>query len=286
MKIQFTTTDQVSLAGQLIEAKAAKAVVLINPGTATKTSFYLPFAQFLAEHGYHVLLWNYRGCCESRTGSIKHSAYRYADIGNYDIPAAINQAKALFPELPLYCIGHSAGGQQIGFTETSQQLAGLIAVAVSAGHMPHMPLGYRLQANLFFRVIVPLSVRLCGYVPAKKLKLMEDLPSQMAIEWGNWCKEDSMFFSPKYYAEAVPNSIYQQLGFPVHVITASDDEISTPKNTENLWKHIHSQHGISFKSYDAASSPKRAIGHFGYFRKANQHIWQDILQQLQEFQQR
>ena len=56
MKIQFTTTDQVSLAGQLIEAKAAKAVVLINPGTATKTSFYLPFAQFLAEHGYHVLI--------------------------------------------------------------------------------------------------------------------------------------------------------------------------------------------------------------------------------------
>lgn len=56
MKIQFTTTDQVSLAGQLIEAKAAKAMVLINPGTATKTSFYLPFAQFLAEHGYHVLL--------------------------------------------------------------------------------------------------------------------------------------------------------------------------------------------------------------------------------------
>lgn len=283
MQIQFTTTDHVSLAGQVLRAEQGKAVVLINPATATNTAYYLPFANFLVAHGYHVMLWNYRGYCESRLTDIKHSDFTYADIGNYDIPAAINQAKALFPDLPLYCIGHSAGGQQIGFTETSQQLSGLIAVAVSAGYAGHMPLGYRLKANLFFRAIVPLSVRLVGYVPAKKLKLMEDLPSKMAIEWGRWCKEENMFFSPKYYAQAVPNSIYQQLEFPVQVITATDDEISTAKNTHNLWQHIHSHQGINFHCYDAKQSPSRSIEHFGYFRKTNQFIWQDMLQTLEQF---
>src|SRR5690554_7760137 len=37
-----------------------------NPGTATKTTFYAPFAEFLADNGYHVMLWNYRGFCESK----------------------------------------------------------------------------------------------------------------------------------------------------------------------------------------------------------------------------
>lgn len=69
----------------------------------------------------------------------------------------------------------------------------------------------------------------------------------------------------------------------MHVFTADDDEISTDFNTKRLWKHIKSTQSIEFTHYKAAEMPKKAVGHFGYFRKANQQIWQDVVAKLNEF---
>lgn len=283
MNIEFTAADGTLLKGQVITSASPKAVVLLNPGTATKTSFYQPFAQFLAEHGYHVMLWNYRGFCESRTQALKGSDIRFSDIGLKDIPAAITKAQALFGDLPLYCVGHSAGGQQIGFAENCNQLQGMVSLAVSTGYFGEMPLAYRLQAQLFFKVITPISNALFGYVRAAKLNIMEDLPPQLAKQWGQFCGKKDFFFDP-VFAKAIPElGHYRTFNFPVHVFTADDDEISTAANTQNLWKHIRSTQPIEFTRYRAADFPKKAVGHFGYFRKANQPIWQDVLTKLDGF---
>lgn len=184
MDIQFTAADGVTLNGFVIEANNPKAVVLLNPGTATKTHFYRPFAEFLAEHGFHVMLWNYRGFCISRTESIARSDIEYTHIGERDISAAIQHAKTLYPDLPLLCVGHSTGGQQVGLAENCNALQGLVAVAVSTGYFGTMPLAYRLQAHFFFKLFTPVSVALSGYVQAKRFNLMEDLPPKLAKEWG------------------------------------------------------------------------------------------------------
>src|SRR5699024_5967309 len=153
MDIQFNAADGVQLNGFIIEAESPKAVVLLNPGTATKTHFYRPFAEYLAQNGYHGVLWNYRGFCLSRTQEMARSDIEYTHIGERDIPAAITKAKTLYPELPLYCVGHSTGGQQIGLAENCNALDGLVAVAVSTGYYGGMPADYRRQAKLFFKVI-------------------------------------------------------------------------------------------------------------------------------------
>lgn len=283
MEIEFTASDGVLLRGELLEAKSAKAVVLINPGTATKTRFYRPFSEFLVANGYHVLLWNYRGFGESRTADLAHSDIEYTDIGEFDIPAAISYVKNTFPELPLYCVGHSTGGQQIGLAHNCNELNGLVAVAVSTGYFGSMPSMYKAQAHLFFKVITPISNKLFGYVKAKQLNLMEDLPPKLATEWGQWCKKKDFMFDKKF-AQAKPQiKNYRRFDFPVHVFTADDDEISTDFNTKRLWQHISSSKPIEFTRYKAADMPKKAVGHFGYFRRANQQVWQDILAQLEAF---
>lgn len=284
MNIQFTTEDQVTLSGQVFEAKAAKGVVIVNPGTATKTSFYVPFAEFLAENGYHVLLWNYRGFCDSRPASLVGSDISFADIGQWDIPAAINKAKALYPGLPLYCVGHSAGGQQIGFAYNCNELEGMVGLAVSTGYFGTMPLGYRIKAHLFFKVIAPVSSALFGYVKAEQLKLMEDVPAKLAKEWGQWCANKEFFFAPKFAKKKPHLQHYKKLEFPVHVYTADDDEISTAKNVASLWKNIETKQPVKFTVYQSAKMPKKAVGHFGYFRRANKAVWQDVLTSLNSFQ--
>lgn len=283
MNIEFTAADGYVLKGQIIAAQKPKAAVLLNPGTATKTSFYIPFAQFLAEQGYSVMLWNYRGFCESRTQSIKHSDIQFSDIGIKDIPAAISKAKEVFIDLPLYCVGHSAGGQQIGLAENCNELQGMVGLAVSTGYYSTMPKAYRTQAHLFFKVIAPISNALFGYVKAEKLNIMEDLPPKLAKQWGQFCSRKDFFFDPKFAKQTPELANYRTLNFPVHVFTADDDEISTDFNTKRLWKHIKSTQPIEFTRYKAAEMPKKAVGHFGYFRKANQQIWQDVATQLNEF---
>lgn len=280
MNIEFSAADGVVLKGQVIAPEQPKAAVILNPGTATKTSFYIPFAEFLAEHGYAVLLWNYRGFCESRQGCLKGSNISFTDVGQYDIPAAINKAKELYPNLPLYCIGHSAGGQQVGYAHNCNELAGMVGIAVSTGYFGTMPTSYRFKAHLFFKVISPISNALYGYVKASKLNIMEDLPPKLAKEWGKWCARPDFFFDPRFAKKKPHLAEFKTYDFPVHVFTADDDEISTEFNTKSLWKHINSTKPIEFTWYKAAEMPKKAVGHFGYFRKSNQQIWQDVVATL------
>ncbi len=283
MNKEFTAQDGTLLKGRVFPAKNPKAAVLLNPGTATWTGFYAPFAEFLAEHGYSVMLWNYRGFCESRNERLAGSKIRFSDIGRLDIPAALDKAGELFAGLPLYCVAHSAGGQQLGFAANCNQLRGLVAVASSTGYFWNMPPVYRFKALLFFKLIAPLSSALFGYVKAKSLGLMEDLPPQLAREWGYWCGKKDFLFDPEVIAAYPGDPYFHHYRFPVHVITADDDEISTEKNLANLWKHIHSSQPITFTRYRAADMPGNKVGHFGYFRRSYQLIWQDILAQLDAF---
>lgn len=284
MTIEFHAQDGTLLKGHQFTATHPKAAVLLNPGTAIKTGFYVPFAEFLAEQGYHVLLWNYRGFGESRHGSLKGSNILFSDIGRRDIPAAINKAQELFPGLPLYCIGHSAGGQQFGFAPNCNEVSGLITVGSSTGHFGGMPLAYRLKAHLFFKVIAPVSTALFGYVKASSLKLMEDLPPKLAREWGRWCGKENFLFDPEFFNEYRSTSRFHDYQFPVHAITADDDEIATPANSAGLWKHINSSQPITFTCYQSAEMPNKKIGHFNYFRRSHQRIWHDITAQLEQFE--
>lgn len=269
--------------GILYETKKTKGVVLFNPGIATKTSFYRPFARYLSEHGFHVLLWNYRGFCESKINILVGSRYKYSDIGRYDIPSAIDDLVSRFPNLPLYCVGHSAGSQQIGLANNHEKLAGLIAMASSAGYFPYMPLGYLVKANFLFRVYGPLTGLIFMYVPAKRVGLMEDLSVGMVKEWGAWCKEKELLFSPKFYGRTVPVGAYKNFKFLIHVITADDDEICTERNLESFWKNVQSDKEITFTRYKAMDFSHGKIGHFGYFREENKEISCDIVEKLNSF---
>lgn len=280
--ISVKTADNVTLNGTHLAANNPKATVLLNPGTATKTTYYLPFAEFLVSQGFDVVVWNYRGFCESKTSQLKGCSYQYSDIGRFDMPAMIDKAKSINPTLPLYCVGHSAGGQQIGLAANYQKLDALVAVAVSAGYFGYMPTGYRIKANFFFRLFSPITGALFKYVPAKKMNFMEDLPVGFTREWSAWCREKQLFFSNKFYGKSIAEGTYKNFDIPTYVFTADDDEICTEQNVHNFWRNVTSKHPIAFKRYQSAQLPAKKVGHFGYFRKHNQAIWHDILTALNE----
>ncbi|WP_312858583.1 hypothetical protein [Rhizobium sp. G21] len=58
-----------------------QGVVVVNCATGVQARFYHAYARFLAEHGYHVLTYDYRGIGLSRPERLRGSGYRWRDWG-------------------------------------------------------------------------------------------------------------------------------------------------------------------------------------------------------------
>lgn len=279
---ETTCEDGIKLKGILLIPESPKAVVQFNCGTATKKEFYLPFLTHLAENDYLCCLWNYRG--SHPDDDLKGSEYRYADYGLKDMPAIKSYLQNRFPNLPFLFVGHSAGGQQIGFMEDLSGVKGNLNIAVSSGYFGNLPFVYRMKAYFFFYLFSPISVLLNGFVKAKPFGFMENLPKNVAFEWRDWIEKEDYFFHPKFYGKTVPKGHFKDFKFPIHVIYSTDDSISNAKNTNAFWKHIKSENGIQFTKLNPVDFGLNKIDHFGYFRRnMKDTLWKDIVELLDEF---
>lgn len=282
-EIEIPCEDGIVLSGELLIPPAPKAVVQFNSGTAAQRGVYRAFAEYLAEHGYLCCLYDYRGFGDSKQGTLKGSSIRYVDIGTKYLPAVKSYLQARYPELPLLMVAHSAGGQQIGFMPNVEGIVGAVTFGVSAAHLRAMPWSYRAQSFLFFYGLTPLSNTIWGYVAAKRLGVMEDLPKNLAREWRDWCSVPDYFFDPRFYGVTVPKGHFQTFSFPWHNVHASDDAISTPLNIQNFWKHIQSTKAITFDVVHPQDVGLKRLDHFGYFKRAlKDTLWNNVVQRLDD----
>ncbi len=279
------TEDGVTLKGELLYPQGnPRGVVQINAATGATRRYYVPFAQYLTEHGFIVCLWDYRGMGESASKALSELDYSFSEIGLKDMPAILDFLKSKFSTIPILGIGHSVGGQQLGLIKNNQILKGFVAVATSAGFPAFMPLGYRLKTLYFFYVFSPISIKLKGYVAAKKFGIMEDLPKNVLLEWRDWCSKPDYLFAKEFYGKTIPKGNYKNLSFPIQVLAATDDPIANPTSVKRFWSHIASDRGVSIRTYTPAELGVAKIDHFGFFRKSfKQSIWKDIISSLENF---
>jgi predicted alpha/beta hydrolase len=273
--------DGVKLKGVLLIAEKPKALIQFNCGTGTKKELYLSFLTFLAEKGYLCCLWDYRGSGDSSTENLSKCDFTFSDYGTKDMTAIKKYLNEKFPNLPLLIIGHSAGGQQIGFMENLDNVKGVINFAVSSGHYPNMPFGYRIKAYLYFYIFTPLSVLFAGYVKGKLFGLMENLPKRVVYEWRDWLEKENYFFDKKFYGKTVPIGHFKNFKFPIHTYWTSDDTISNEKNTWLFWNNVTSEKNISFTKLTPKEFGLKKIDHFGFFKKVmKDHLWQDVVARI------
>lgn len=286
VKEDFTAVgeDGITLKGVLLIPEQAKAVIQFNCGTGTKKEFYLPFLNYLCEHGYICCLWDYRGSGQSAPLEMKNCDYRYADYGVKDMPVIKSFLEKKYPELPFLLVGHSTGGQQIGLMSDLDNVKGNINFAVSAGYYPKMPFAYRMKAYFYFYLFSPVSVALNGYVKAKDLGLMENLPQNVVYEWRDWLEKEDYFFDEKFYGKTVPVGHYKNFRFPIHTYWTTDDTISNEKNTEAFWRNVKGEKEITFTKLTPQEYGLSKIDHFGFFKKGmKDKLWLDVVKRLDGF---
>lgn len=257
-------------------------MVVINPATAVKAAYYHRYARFLAEHGFAVLTYDYRGIGDSRRGSLRRWRHiSKLDWGRYDCEAALSWAKAAYPNLPLHLVAHSIGGLLLGLAPSGAAVQRAFTVGSQYAYWPDYGPGKRLMW-LRWHLLMPALTALMGYFPARRLGWHEDLPAAAAYEWAFRPARLEQAYGRHARVGNDPLAYFSRVRAEMLAVSLSDDPFGTPAAIRRLLAYYrgcrrHHAH------LTPASAGVASIGHFAWFHERFRgSLWQDSLAWLRE----
>ncbi|HEY9048550.1 MAG TPA: alpha/beta fold hydrolase, partial [Ohtaekwangia sp.] len=251
-------------------------VVLINSATGVKQQFYSDFAKWLANEGFHVYTFDYRGIGNSRPENLKDVLYDMHDW-SADVDAMISYISHEHPHARLIIAGHSIGGQLIGMANLSHQADAFVMIGSQTPYWKNYP-GFimKLKLLLFWYILIPVLTRLFGYFPTSRFNLFEDLPEEVARQWSRWARNRNYIFD-ELPAE---QKSFEALRQRTLVISFADDTLAPPAAVQDLnrfYKNLKREHWHLHPD----DVMKKSVGHFGFFRKQMEAVlWRETAQWL------
>lgn len=242
------------------------ATVLINAATAVPQGFYRAFATFLAEQGYAVITYDYRGIAGSRPASLRGFVARARDWALLDMAGVVDWVRAADLAPRLFMVGHSYGGQTPGLLPNGDQVDAMVTLSAQSGYWRLQGGGQKLAVALHMHLTFPLLASLLGYMPMRRLGGGEDLPRGVALEWAAWCRR------PGYLLDdpTLPLERYRAFQAPVLAYSFADDNWGTRRSVDAM---MRAYPRLTRRHLVPAEAGLRAIGHFGFFRPASAAIW-------------
>jgi predicted alpha/beta hydrolase len=277
--IELIANDGVRLAGtRFAPPVKAKAVVVLPAAMGVRQDFYVPFAQFLADQGFAVLTFDYRGMGQSVPSAFRESLRGFkADLFDWaelDYNAALHEAKAWQPDVPLLIVGHSLGGQLPGLLPDNHLIDGLLTVAAGSGYWHYNAPPTKRVVWLMWYFAVPLYTRLFGYFPGKKVRKVGDLPKGVIYQWAQWCK------SPYYVVDRAGNPMregFEKMRIPMLSLSFTDDEMMSRRSIDSLLD-LYKNAQLDRRTIAPQEVGASRVGHFGFFRpQFKATLWQQAL---------
>jgi predicted alpha/beta hydrolase len=263
---QIPAADGLPLAAtvyQLEGQRTPEHVVLINAAMAVKRQFYDRYARFLAQEGFAVVTFDFRGIGESRPPKLRNYAAWLRDWGERDTAGAIDWLTARFAGARLLVVGHSAGGQIVALAPNNHRLAGMLTVASQSGYwrLYNAPEKYRLF--VLWHGVLPSLVKLFGYLPGWRFAMGAEVPKGVILEWSRWCRHPHYMFGDRG-----PPSRENAGRFtaPILAYSLADDEWAPPRAVDSLMSHY-----VNARTARRHVQPQElgvpSIGHFGFFKE-------------------
>lgn len=239
-----------------------KGAVLIAPAMGAPQNYYAPFAAWLASQGFLAATFDYRGTGLSRRGSLRRFEANIVDWARLDCAAMVGMLSARAPSKPLYWVGHSLGGQILPFVPNRGRVSKMVTVATGSGYWRENSPPLRRTAWWLWYVIAPLSVRLLGYFPGKRLRKVGDLPRGVMQQWRRWC------LNREYAVGAEGDQVrtlYASVNVPIVSFSFTDDEYMSARNTDSIHSFFVNA-PLKMKRIAPSDIGAGRIGHFGFFR--------------------
>lgn len=167
-------------------------------------------------------------------------------------------------------IGHSIGGFLAPVAPNATQLHRLVLVGAQSAYWRDFPHPHRWPMATLWHGVLPAVTGVVGYFPARALRLGEDLPRGVALQWAMRPWRDP-WDQPAFahgYARALP---------PVHLLAADDDPFATPAAMARVARHLSATAWQTHTIARGTEGPQQ-IGHFGLFRSAcAAQVWPRLL---------
>jgi predicted alpha/beta hydrolase len=273
----ITARDGFTLAATVFSPSTApRAVVVISSATAVPRKIYRGFATYLAEHGFIVATYDYRGIGGSRPATLKGFDARMRDWAAFDFAGVLDHVRKTWPVLHIALVGHSFGGQALGLAPNAGEVSRALLIASQAGaiRLIQSPERYRVFALLNF-VGRPLAWTL-GYMPAWT-GMGEDLPRDVFLEWTGWVMSRRYFFDDPTLS-ALEN--FTRFGGALRAVGLSDDPWATAPAIDLLVSGF-SNARVERIQVEPREVGVARIGHFGFFRPEHRDtLWRDAMRWL------
>ncbi len=237
--------------------------VVIAPAMAVPQRFYRHLAGHLAQHGYSVTTFDYRGVAASATAT---TDARISDWALGDLPAVIAHS-ARSGETHL--IGHSLGGQIAGLMPSPELIASMVTIVAQSGHWRlqggRQPALVALQGYLVLPVLATLFKRM----PFKAIGFGEDVPGPAARQWAGWVRNRDYLFGDS----SLPLDRYGRFTAPTLAFSIDDDDWGSARSVDAVmsrYPNVERRHLVP------GELGLDRIGHMGAFLPDALPIWDQI----------
>ncbi|MEA1830955.1 alpha/beta fold hydrolase [Methylobacterium durans] len=273
--------DDYGLRGHLWRADPRQGqilgLVVINPATGVLARYYHAYARFLAEHGFDVLTYDYRGIGASRPAALKGCGIRWRHWGELDFDAAVKWADGRRSG-PLVVVGHSIGGFLPGFAEASARVDRILTIGAQYAYWPDYAAARRAHMVVKWHVVMPAVTALAGYFPGRRIGWLEDLPSGVAYEWSFRRARMEASYPPRERAAIL--SRFARVKAPILAVGTTDDEFGTSSAIRRALDYYTSSPRTQVQLTPTALGAT-TIGHFGLFHaRRSGTFWTDTLDWL------
>lgn len=255
-------------------AGASRRAILVASATGVKRERYRPFARFLAQRGWSVVTFDYRGIGDSRTAPVGLLDHTMFEWGQKDIAGVISWIEAQWAPTALAAVTHSIGGQVLPFATNADRIGGMLAIGSQKGYWRLWSGLGALGCLMFFRAI-PMLVRLFGYLPLR-FAGCEDLPPRAALEWGRWGLHHD-FVDPEGRSL---NEHHAAFTAPILALSFADDPYAPPRAVEKLLEFYH-RAPREHRHLRPGQFDVKELGHSGFFTgPVREILWEQAAEWL------
>ncbi|KAG2392228.1 hypothetical protein C9374_012480 [Naegleria lovaniensis] len=287
--VTILTKDKYLLSARVYEPSTTSAqhgnkkTAIVGSAIGVKMNFYHDFACFLQHNGYRVVLFDYRGCYESR--NLLYNKYNQhlppTDLiswGKFDIPSVIDYVEQLdlvvgpFENSNKNCdhsntkesgtvmsdivfIAHSISGKSICFTPKKylEKISAMVCVASQSGNFTHQT--HILSKMLFFFVCYLFCPVMTPMVNTLPIWTMPSDCAKQCAQCGRYSEEVFGAF-PKETID-----LQQYLNCPVLFYALRHDILGDAAAVKFIFNYFTNN---NMKDYQPLHEPTSKIGHRDY----------------------
>ena len=247
------------------------ASVVVQGAIGMEQTRYARLAEHLSSMGFRAITYDYSGTGRSRTGSPAACVRRPTLWGREDQTAVQAWARRSLPGAPLAVLGHSMGGQILGFASALHEVDAIVLVSVQDPYVGHWTDPWvQLRLRALWSLVLPGISRVLGYVPGR---IYGGYPlSRPTCEDGTaWATTGGRLLD-----EPGVRATLASFRAPVLSYSFSDDRTHAPREAVDAFAAAFRGAAVERLHITPAAAGRQRIGHFGFFSPKSKQLWDEL----------